>query len=124
MKKNEQKKLNRIVWAVLLIPLIVGLILLSVSSEVTAYSTNEYWVSKDYHHVYNSYSGEIVDYIEDDEICKIKDDQIIVEKRSGGYLWGQILSGIFGFATVSWIVILIFTSDDWKKWKQRHNFET
>lgn len=46
------------------------------------YPTEEYWVAKDYHHVYEKYLGEIVDYIEGNETCEIKGDTIIVKKET------------------------------------------
>ena len=53
------------------------------------YSTAEYWVAKDYHHVYEKYSGEIVDYISDNETCSIKGDTITVTTRNETlYGWG------------------------------------
>lgn len=80
MEKDEGKKVIRILWAVCVIPLIIGIILLIVSTETTEYSTDEYWVAQDYHHVYERYSGQIVNYIEDNETCKIDGDIIIVKK--------------------------------------------
>ena len=101
MGKDEGKKVIRILWAVCVIPLITKIILLIVPTETTEYSTDEYWVAQDYHHVYERYSGQIVNYIEDNETCKIEGDTIIVKKRGSGYLWGGIITGFFGGVVVT-----------------------
>ena len=79
-----------------IIMLAIGLLLMG--KEVKTYSTSEYWVAKNYHHVYEQRSGKIVDYIEDSETCKIKNDEIIVTKRKAG-----IVGNAFG-------IIITFTS--------------
>ena len=120
--KRQGKKVIRILWAICVIPLIIGIILLTVSTETTEYSTDEYWVAQDYHHVYERYSGQIVNYIEDNETCKIDGDTIIVQKRGGGYLWGGIITGFFGLATLGCIWGSISTSNWWFEWQKKHNF--
>lgn len=103
MGKDNSKKVIRILWAVCVIPLVIGIILLIASTETTEYSTDEYWVAQDYHHVYERYSGQIVDYIENNETCEIKGDTIIVKKRGGGYNWGCGLTVFFGLCAVGCI---------------------
>ena len=104
---DEQKnRIMKILWAVCLIPLLVGLILIASSECSVTYSTSEYWVAKDYHHVYEKYSGEIVDTISENEECEIDGDEIIVTKvdktlRS----WGNVLTMIFVFCTFGMIWI-------------------
>ncbi len=122
MINNKDKKILIIVDLICIIPLIIGIILLISSTKTTEYSTDEYWVAQDYHHVYERYSGKIVNYIEDDETCKIDGDTIIVKKRGAGYTWGTVLTGFFGLATIGCVVGGISTSDWWLEWQQKHNF--
>lgn len=94
----------KIAWILSIVALIIGLLL--ISKEVSTYSTDEYWVAKNYRHVYEQASGKIVDYIEDDETCKIKHGEIIVTRMRAGIVgsaFGWILTLIAG----SWIVGLI-----------------
>ena len=79
-------------------------------------------IAQDYHHVYERYSCQIVNYIEDNETCKIDGDTIIVKKRGGGYLWGGIITGLFGLCTLGCILGSISTSDWWFEWQKKHNF--
>lgn len=122
MENDKSKKIIRILWAVCVIPLIIGIILLITSTETTEYSTDEYWVAQDYHHVYERHSGKIVNYIEKNETCKIDGDKIIVKKRSGGYSWGIVITSFFGLCTAGCIWGAISTSDWWFEWQKRHNF--
>ena len=106
---NKEKIIKVVIWAVIIIAFIVGLILVEESQEQTEYSVGEYWVAKDYHHVYKTYSGEIVDYIEENERCKIDGDTIIVvETDKDLYTAGIIISVIFGFpiAGAIWYIIV------------------
>lgn len=116
------EKVTKIFGAVCVIPLIVGIILIEVSTTTTEYSTDEYWVAQDYHHVYERYSGRIVDYIEDNETCKIDGDTIIVKKRGGGYRWGIGITVFFGLCTAGFIWDSISTSDWWLEWREKHKF--
>lgn len=122
MDNDKSKKMMRILWAICVVPLVVGIILLFVSTKTTEYPTEEYWVAKDYHHVYEKYSGEIVDYIEGDETCEIKGDTIIVKKRDGGFVWGSVITGFFGLCTLGCLWGSISTSDWLYEWKKKHNF--
>lgn len=122
MEKDKSKITIKILWAVCVIPLIIGIIILTLSVETTEYSTDEYWVAQDYHHVYERYSGKIVDYIEDNETCKIDGDKIIVKKKTNGYIWGGILTGLFGLCMAGCIWGSISTSDWWLEWRKEHNF--
>ncbi|MCH5163120.1 MAG: hypothetical protein J1G38_06500 [Clostridiales bacterium] len=111
MEDDNGKKVIRILWPICVIPLIIGIILLITQSETTSYSTDEYWVAQDYHHVYDRFSGEIVDYIEDDESCEIDGDKIIVTKRSAGFVVGGVLVGTFGLATAGLVWGIIENRD-------------
>ena len=74
------------------------------------YSTSEYWVAKDYHHVYETYSGRIVDVIEENETCKIDGDVIIVSSDAcgkWGYTIGYVLNLFSGVNAIFLIVIPI-----------------
>lgn len=122
MENDKGKKVIIILWVVCVIPLIIGIILWMASIKTTEYSTDEYWVAQGYHHVYERYSGRIVDYIEDNETCEIDRGKIIVKEMGGGYKWGTTLTIIFGPCTIALIVETIRTSDWWDDWKERHNF--
>ncbi len=120
-EKQKSKKRGYIFWAICLIPLVIGIILLtvSVSKETTEYSTDEYWVAQGYHHVFERYSGQIVDLIEDNESCKIDGDTIIVVKTeiksNSAYVWGIVLTTTFGLFTIGGIIGAISISDWWNK---------
>lgn len=90
----EGEKWYKIAWIITLIGLICGFLLMS--EEVETYPTNEYWVAKNYRHVYEQYSGEIVNYIEEDETCKIKGDVIVVKRKNAGVV-GYTLGGLLAF---------------------------
>ena len=65
------------------------------------YYTSEYWVAKDYHHVYYKYTGKIENYIEENETCEIKGDEIIVTaKKYPAYNVGRAITVIFGIFAV------------------------
>ena len=84
------------------------------------YSTDEYWVAKDYHHVYDKFSGEIVDYIEKDESCEIDGDTIIVTTTKRGlYDTGATLAILFGMGTLGLIWSAIEDSEWWARLTQR-----
>jgi hypothetical protein len=84
------------------------------------YSTDEYWVAKDYHHVYDKFSGEIVDYIEEDESCEIDGDTIIVTTTKHGlYATGATLAVLFGMGTLGLIWSVIEDSEWWARLTNR-----
>lgn len=114
MEKDTGDRATKILWAVCVVPLVIGIILMIASTETTEYSTNTYWVAQGYHHVYERYSGEIVDYIESNETCKIKGDTIIVKKKGKGYAWGMGLVIFFGMATAGCIWGAL-SDIDWRK---------
>lgn len=113
MENDKSKKVIRILWAVCIIPVLIGIIIVAVQTETTKYSTDEYWVAQGYHHVYERYSGEIVDYIEDDETCTIKGDEIIVKKQGKGCVVGWCLIAFFGLGVLGCIWGTVSTSDWW-----------
>lgn len=121
MKDEENNILDKIFWATCVIPLIIGIILLITSTKTTEYSTDEYWVAQGYHHVYERSTGKIVDYIEDNESCKIDGDTIIVKKRSKGYSWGVVITLFFGMCTFGLVWSTISTSDWWIEWRNKRN---
>lgn len=117
---NKGEKVIKILWAVCLIPLILGIIFMGEAKTKVEYSTDEYWVAKDYHHVYNIFSGEIVDYIEENESCKIDGDTIIVTTiKPGLYTTGVILAIFFGMCTLGLIFGAIGTSEWWERLTNR-----
>ena len=95
---------------------LVGMILIGESKSRTEYSTDEYWVAVEYHHVYEQYSGEIVDMITDGERCYFDDDLIIVETvDSTMYGWGVAIVLIFGTVFLPCFVEIIRESEWWKR---------
>lgn len=110
----------KVMWAVCVIPFIIGLLMLAASKSAVEYSTDEYWVAKDYHHVYDKYSGEIVDYISEDEKCEIDGDTIIVTTYNRTLnSWGAGLSVFFGMCTAGMIIAEIDNSDWWFNIKKK-----
>ena len=98
---GEDNKIMKILWAVCLIPLIIGILLLSFGETREEYPTSEYWVARDYQHVYEKYSGQIVNKIGENERCEIKGDTIIVTTRNAGvYGVGFFLTALFGMFTI------------------------
>ena len=81
------------------------------------YSTDEYWVAKDYHHVYDKFSGEIVDYIEEDEeeyedVCEYTDEEEIdIRER----LASCVKNPKYVFHSVSRDKIVQMTDEQYKK---------
>ena len=117
---NKNDKVIKILWAVCLIPLILGIIFMGEAQTEVEYSTDEYWVAKDYHHVYDKFSGEIVDYIEKDESCEIDGDTIIVTTTKRGlYDTGATLAILFGMGSLGLIWSAIEDSEWWARLTQR-----
>lgn len=118
--ETKDNKTIKILWAICLIPLFAGIIMISCSTSKIDYSTDEYWVAKDYHHVYEKYSGEIVDYISKNETCSIKGDTITVTtKNKTLYGWGVGITALFGMFTVGMIWGCIETSDWWYNFRDK-----
>ncbi len=112
--------MKKILWAISIIPLIIGIFMWCGSVTETVYSTSEYWVAKDYNHVYEKYSGEIVDSISDNEKCYIKGDKIIVKEYNKNLnTWGKVITINFGIFVVSLIVYYIGESDWWNNFRER-----
>ena len=76
------------------------------------YSTDEYWVAKDYHHVYEKYSGKIVDTIEDSESCELDGDTIIVTTLKKTFAIGVVLA-FLALACILGIVIEYIRLSEW-----------
>ena len=103
-----------------IIPLVIGIILLLSSESDIEYSTDEFWVAQDYHHVYNKFTGEIEDYISDDESCSIDGGTITVTTTNETmYGWGLALTILFGMFTAGLIIGEIETSEWWFNLKKR-----
>ena len=104
----HQSKTYKVFWLISVVFLIVGFILMH--QKETDYSTSNYWVAKDFHHVYEKYSGEIVNIIEKNETCKIKDDVIIVSTKTcgeWGYHFGRIIA-IFSGIGIAYLIFIFF----------------
>ena len=98
----------KVSWLIFGILFLIGIFLTDVHKE--EYSTSEYWVAKNYSHVYEQYSGEIVDVIEADEKCTVKEDKIIVERKKYGETWhaiGCTVAGISSMFLIGLIVIFV-----------------
>ena len=122
-KRDSDKKGDKIVkilFAVCIIPLVVGIFL--IQTENTEYSTREYWVAQDHRHVYERYSGQIVNVIEENETCTIKGNKIVVKKRGGAYGFGMFLVVFFGMCTAGAVIGAIGTSDWWLEFKEKMNW--
>ena len=85
-------KSYRISWLICIIFFIIGLVL--IDEKTVIYPVDEYWVAPGYRHVYDKYSKEIVNVIEADEKCEIKEDEIIVSKKKHGKA-GNIIGYFF-----------------------------
>lgn len=108
----------KILWAICVIPLIVGIFMMAYSISEVEYSTDEYWVASDYRHVYDKYSGEIVDYISEGESCEIVDDTITVTTRKAPlYSIGSTLTILFGMGTAGLVFEEIRESDFWDRFR-------
>ena len=112
---KKKIKISSLIFWIFVLNFYVGMIL--TINEKTEYSTSEYWVAKDYHHVYEKHSGEIVDYIEEDENCKIVGDTITVSKRPVTFTLGCIISIISFFVIVGFLWIWI--EDKYNEWKYK-----
>lgn len=96
-KSKKNSRSYAIFCAVITIIFIIGVVLLLSSKTKVEYPISEYWVAKDYHHVYEKYSGSIVDVISDNETCKMRGEYIIVTTTNKGLnVAGGIIAGIFG----------------------------
>ena len=112
---NVRKTMN-ILWTICLIALLFGVIFMGVSESKEEYSTYEYWVAKDYAHVYEKYSGQIVNKIEEDEYCEIDGDTITVTTRIGWlYGVGAVIVVLFGMFAAG----LIWAEIDGSGWWDR-----
>lgn len=95
----------------------LGIIFIDVAHEETVYPTSEYWVAKDYHHVYYKNSGQIADLITSNESIKIDGDEIIVTETTMPWLetLGWILICVFGMVLISFIICYIGESEWWQR---------
>ena len=95
-ESKKEKIIENIIWVVITICFIAGLVMIAESKTKIVYSVGPYWVAKDYHHVYETYSGKVVDYIEENEECKMREDEIVVIKTDEKlYKAGFIVCVIF-----------------------------
>ena len=96
-KSKKSEKTYKIFLVLTITLFIIGVVLLLSSKTKVEYPISEYWVAKDYHHVYEKYSGSIVDVISDNETCKMRGEYIIVTTTNKGLnVAGGIIAGIFG----------------------------
>ena len=112
---KKKIKISSLIFWIFWIIFFVGIIL--TNNEKTSYPTSEYWVAKDYHRVYEKHSGEIVDYIEKDENCKISGDLITVSKRPKTFTLGCIISIISSLVIIGYIWDWI--EDKYHEWKYK-----
>ena len=110
--ETKEVDVIKIMRTVSIIGLILCIILMFCAKSEVVYSTEEYWVAKDFHHVYDKSSGEIVDLITENESCKIKEDEIIVTTTNHAlYNWGSVIAIICGLA----LVIDVIEDYNWRK---------
>ena len=115
----SQTKGYKIAWLIFGLLFILSLFLTEIEKEI--YPTNEYWVAKNYRHVYYQYTGEIVNTIEEDETCEIKGDEIIVERKAHGegwYAFGNVLAWVSGMFLAG--LVVIFVMEIYDESKQRN----
>ena len=113
MSKGE--KIFKILGWVSAILVIIGIGLIETAKEETVYPTSEYWVAKDYHHVYYKNSGQIADLITSNESIKIDGDEIIVTETTMPWMktLGTVLVFVFGTLLLGIICAFVFESDWW-----------
>ena len=113
------KKINKVLDTLLIVFILltaVGIIIKGESQKERRYPTYDYWVAADYHHVYDKSSGQIEDYISDNETIKIKGDEIIVTERvSDFYYVGEVMAWLFGFCAVTILFAMITNSEWWER---------
>ena len=115
---EREKRISRILLWVSIVPFIIGVLMMSAAKTKTTYSTSSYWVAKDYNHVYAKYSGTIVDYISDNETCKIQGDEIIViTTKKGLHTTGMVITIIFGIFAGVVVLGNISASEWWQRVK-------
>ena len=114
---SKGDKVMKILWAVCVIPLLIGIFMIGYATkDKVEYPTDEYWVAKDYHHVYDKLTGEIADYISDNEDCYIDGDVIVVKTvKRGWYNVGALLTALFGMFTIGLVFSTIKESELFEK---------
>ena len=103
---NQTSAGYKFALVVSILAFIISLVLVN-STTIKTYPTNEYWVAKNYKHVYHQFSGEIVDSIEENETCTIEGDEIVVREQNfddGTITFGYVLL----FASGSVLAFLIY----------------
>ena len=102
---RESDTAIKILWAICVIPLLIGVFMIAYATkDKIEYSTDDYWVAQNYHHVYEKDTGEIVDFISDNEECYIDGDIITVQTiHEGWWTVGIILTALFGMFTLGMI---------------------
>ena len=121
-RSKAQKIAVGIMKAVFILGLFVGLLLVDEAKIKTEYPTSNYWVAKDYHHVYDKYTGRIEDMIGENETCEIKGDVIIVTyTKKGMHTAGVVLLVVFGIIDGIWLYF--FLSDLYYEHSRKHRDE-
>ncbi len=109
----------KICWLVCIIFFLVGIFLMDEDKKV--YSTDEYWVASNYHHVYDKYTKKMVDVIEENETIKIKGDEIVVSTKKCGSI-GYVSGGfcvVFSGISMAYLVFIFFK----EVWQEKHKEE-
>ena len=111
-------KTNDITWplaAFCFIPLIIGLVMLALSTTEREYPTSKYYLSSDETRVCDKQYHRTVDYISDNETCFYSDEAITVRtERDGLFFCGMFIAVLFGMCSIGWIACFI---QDTKLWK-------
>ena len=122
MDEKVKKIIVGILKTIFILGLFTGVILIEESKTRTEYSTSTYWVAKDYHHVYDKYTGRIEDMIGENETCEIKGDVITVtHTEKGMHAAGVVLLSVFGVIDGIWLYF--FLSDLYYEHSRKHREE-
>ena len=103
-------------WALIcFIPLIIGLVMLALSTTEREYPTSKYYLSSDETRVCDKQYHQTVDYISDNETCFYNDEAITVRtEKDGLFFCGMFITVLFGMCSIGWIAGFI---QDTKLWK-------
>ena len=111
MSKSKYNKSLIILYVICAVAIFVGVVMMDESKVETEYPTSEYWVAKDYHHVYEKYSGQIINVIEKNEECKMEKDTITVIATNYDLQgWGMAVLLISGIAL---LILIVYDNIDY-----------
>ena len=104
------------------IPLIIGLVMLALSTTEREYPTSKYYLSSDETRVCDKQYHQTVDYISDNETCFYNDEAITVRtEKDGLFFCGTFITVLFGMFSVGLIWCFIEESKLWKRIVDKFN---